>query len=205
MNRPRFLLCVLFLLASAPNAFAKGYPSKIVIQGNGLALPIEITDRETLGKFSPWYGEFIDWKSSPAAAPTKESDSYEVLFYIDGRDKKSRKILSHMIFNFRYKPDPAEGRGVIYLPSGREDKYRVNQWTIVRDNHDGKWHYASTAWDAALKSRLPKPKQAQVVKQDVTQPRSSRYIMLASSIGGLGVLLALAMVIRRRAVSQSDR
>lgn len=187
---------VLFISSSA---LAKGYPNKIILQGNGLTQPIEITDAETLGKFSPWYGQFIEWGRGPAATPMKDNASYEVLFFISGRDKKTRQLRSWMIFSFRYKPDPADGRGLIYLHGPGEDQYRVNQGTIVRDNHDGKWHYASVAWDAALKSRLPaKQEEAIVANQNVAEPRSSRYMIVASSVGGLGVLLVLAMVIRRR-------
>ena len=82
MRRSSLILSVFLLLIVNADADGKGYASKIVIEGVGLTRPIEITDQETLRKFSPWYGEFIDWRKGPMAAPAEQSQSYDVLFYL---------------------------------------------------------------------------------------------------------------------------
>lgn len=76
MKSVRLILSIQFLLIVNSSAQAKGYPDKIVIQGADLAHRIEITDRATLGKFSPWYGQFINWNNGPVTKPD-QTLSYE--------------------------------------------------------------------------------------------------------------------------------
>src|SRR5687768_18534766 len=124
--KPACLFLTLPLLVLiCTDSLAKGYPDKIVVQGINLDRPIEITDRNTLGKFSPWYGQFIDWANGPVAKP-HDRPSYEVLFYISVRDRKSLKkqMEPRLIFNFLYSPAPDGGPGLIYLPARKDDKYR---------------------------------------------------------------------------------
>src|SRR5436305_1350999 len=42
-------------LACASAVYSKGTPDKVVIKGGGLSQPIEITDRETLQGFDPYF------------------------------------------------------------------------------------------------------------------------------------------------------
>lgn len=186
-------LSLLLLVLNCTDAIAKGYPDKIVIQGKNLERPIEITDRNTLGKFSPWYGQFIDWANVPVAKPN-DRPSYEVLFYMSVRDRKSpeKPLVSRLIFNVLYSPDAAGGPGLIYLPARSDDKYRVNQAAITRDKHDGRWHQASEPWDGALKPLLPVKKQTVALQPvSVSKARSvvPWLIVAVSILGGLAVAL----------------
>jgi hypothetical protein len=192
MKLSSLFLTILLLFVLRSDAIAKGYPDKIVIKGDNLEHPIEITDRNTLGKFSPWYGQFIDWANGPVVKP-HDRPSYEVLFYITVRDRKSsqNQMQSRLIFNFLYSPDPAGGPGLIYLPARKDDKYRVNQAAITRDKDDGKWHQASLAWDEALRPSLPSQRQA-VVAQSIVKSSDMPFlpwVLLVLSIASLGVVV----------------
>jgi hypothetical protein len=193
-------LSLLLLVLISTEAIARGYPDKIIIQGGNLERPIELSDRQILGKFSPWYGQFIDWTNSPLAKPN-DRPTYEVLFYVSWRDRKSpgKPPQLKLIFSFLYIPDPAGGPGLIYLPSRSDDKYRVNQATIMRDKYDGKWLQASVAWEEALKPLLPVKSQS-VAAGIVTPPQSNFWLsmMVGLSAAGLGFVLVTAEIIRRK-------
>lgn len=144
-------LVTLIVLAATPQAFSKGSPEKIIIKGGGLARPIEITDSETLRRFDPWSGQFIDWSKGSVAVPPNQNQSYGVFFYMKWDGRRSRFDLGNlrMIYALRYCPGPNGEPGYIYLP-GSNDGYSVNAGTILRDDADGKWHQASPAWDALI-------------------------------------------------------
>lgn len=195
MKPAGLFLSLLLLVLFCTDAIAKGYPDKIVIQGNNLDRPIEITDRNTLGKFSPWYGQFIDWANGPVAKPNDRS-SYEVLFYMSVRDRKSPKkpMVSRLIFNFLYTPDQAGGPGLIYLPARSDDKYRINQAAITRDKDDGRWHQASAAWDGVLKPLLPVKQPKVVIQKSAASPTRSIFPWLVA----VGILGGAALVVKKK-------
>jgi hypothetical protein len=200
MKPSSLFLTLLLLFVVKSDVFAKGYPDKIVIQGNNLERPIEITDRNVLGKFSPWYGQFIDWANGPVAKPN-DRPSYELLFYISVRAKRSpqNQTESRLIYNFLYSPDPSGGPGLIYLPARTDDKYRVNQAAITRDIHDGRWHRASSVWDGALKPLLPVNRHS-VTAAIVTPPQTNFWLstMVGLSVAGLGLVLVAAEILGRK-------
>ena len=135
---------VLVWIVSVPVAVAKGAPDKITISGGGLAEPIAITDRKTLEDWSPWAAKFIDWGRGTITEPPPIERPYDVFFYVG----------DHMIYAVQYEPNLAGERGYIYLPGPQDRWYKLNIGTIIQDGHDGKWHYASSAWDVQMRHLL---------------------------------------------------
>jgi hypothetical protein len=166
------ILISLVVIATASSAFAKGSPDRIVISGGGLKQPIEITDSETLKRFDPWLAQFIDWNRQAAVhagiagrsyegldpkgtwttvEPPRQGDPYQVLVYMKWPGRRSpydRGDLA-MIYAFLYSR-PGGGSGYVYLPGGNDAWKVTNQGTIIREGHDGRWHYASRAWDELM-------------------------------------------------------
>ncbi len=146
-------IATLVLLSLFTSVQAKGIPSLVVIKGTGLQHPIEITDRQTLNEFSPWSGQFIDWKRGVVPAPTDQKPQFEVLIYM-----KSTRGDLRLIYTVMYCPKPDNRTGYIYLPGTDDPRYRTNVSTILRDGDDGKWHLANPAWEATVRRLLAKEK-----------------------------------------------
>jgi len=134
---------------SASPAFAKGPVDKISIAGPGLATPIEITNPELLRGLDPWAAMFVDWGRGPKAEPPSAGKHYEVFFYL-----KEKNADFSLIYALYYSPAPSGKQEYIYLPGPGEKWYRLNIGTIIRDGQDGKWHYATPAWDATMQRVL---------------------------------------------------
>ncbi|MDT5121232.1 MAG: hypothetical protein QOC96_714 [Acidobacteriota bacterium] len=147
-----FLISMIHI-ACASAVYSKGKPDKIIITGGGLAQPIEITDRETLIEFAPYIGQFIDWKKGIVADPPTQEQPFEVYFYMKWKERHSRYDQGDlkMIYSVRYLPGRDGAPGFVYLPGKDDDRYYNNVGTILREGDDGKWHYASPAWDALMK------------------------------------------------------
>jgi hypothetical protein len=170
-------LLALTMLSSAPSVYPKGSPKKIVVTGGGLACPIEVKDREALKGFDPWRGQFIDWAKQMIVEPTNrdryyeglspstgrqgfwkfveppdQDQSYQVLFYMKWKGRHSTYDQGNlkMIYSLLYCPGRNGGPGYVYLPGENDSWNRVNMGTICREDHDGKWHYASVAWDLLM-------------------------------------------------------
>jgi hypothetical protein len=167
---------------SVPPAYSKGIPDKIVIKGARMRHGIEITDREILKNFDAWSAQFIDWTREKLNSPSSEQqsckavnlatgqeslwkivepattgDCYDVFIYMKwkGRHSIYDQGSLKMIYSFRYCVSADGDPGYIYLP-GRSDKlYAVNGGTILRDQLDGRWHYASSTWSAVMKKAGP--------------------------------------------------
>lgn len=145
----------IIICGCAWSGYAKGSPDKIIITGDQ-ATTVEITDRETLKKFDPWGGQFIDWTKGAVAAPPDQTRCYKVSFYMKwpGRHSAYDRGELKLIYTVRYVPGGVDAPGRIYLPAEGEDFYRNNIGTIIRERDDGKWHQASVEWDAVIKARI---------------------------------------------------
>jgi len=130
---------------------AKGSPDEIVIFGPHVTAPIDITDRPTLRRFSPWMGEFIDWNRGVFAAPPVCRASYDVRFYQkwEGRRSKFDRGPLKFIFEFTYCP-AARGPGFVKLPGPGDRFYEDNSATMIRTGKDGHWFRASMQWDSIV-------------------------------------------------------
>ncbi len=145
------LAALLALLAVPQPAPAKAPTVKIVVAGGGLAKAIEITDPRILELSDVWVGQFLDRSHGPAKEPARDLPRYEVSFYVKLNEGDVRKM--YVVY---YCPDPAAGQGTIYLPGKGEPGYWRNVSSILRDGQDGKWNYASPAWETLLKPFLPR-------------------------------------------------
>jgi hypothetical protein len=139
---------ILSLCLISSSVFAKGSPDEIVLLRDH-AKPVEVTDRELLKQFDPWSGQFIDWAKGLLAAPVDQSHVFEVFFYMKwpGRHSAYDRGELKMIYQIRYIRGLNGAPGYIYLPGKAEGFYSNNMGTIIRENDDGKWHKASTAWE----------------------------------------------------------
>ncbi len=146
------LALLLALLAVPRPAAAKAPTVKIVISGGGLAKAIEITDARILELSNVWHGQFLEGSRGSAKEPPQSLPRYEVSFYVDLGDKGAQDIRKKYVVY--YCPDPGAGQGTIYLPGKGETWYRRNVSSILR-GQEGKWSYASPAWEALVKPLLP--------------------------------------------------
>jgi len=155
MKKGLFVVSIIVLVSvCVVPAYAKGSPDQIVITGGGVSL--KITDQETLRKFDPWNGQFINWTSGQLSPPDDKGESYEVLFYMKwpGRRSDYDQGALKMIYAVRYLAGRDGTPGYVYLPGKGEKFCRYNTGTISREQDDGKWHRASAEWDAAMKRLL---------------------------------------------------
>src|SRR6266705_4996000 len=150
----RVTLLTILLLVFCASVYSKGTPDRILITGGNLSQPIEVNDRETLKQFDPWNGKFIDWTTGSIVAPTDQSPSYQVLFYMKWKGRPTDLGDLSLIYQLRYCPGASGARGYIYLPGAHEKGYAANMSMILRADDDGKWHRASADWDTLMKRQL---------------------------------------------------
>jgi hypothetical protein len=109
---------------------------------------IEITDPHVLALSNVWFGQFLDASRTPESEPTKGPSPYEVSFFVKLAENNVRKM-----YVAYYYPNSPEKQGLIYLP-GEGAVWRLNASTILREGRDGKWNYASPAWESSIKPVL---------------------------------------------------
>jgi hypothetical protein len=144
-RRFALILGPLVLCAIPPITPAKAPTIKIIISGPDLPSPIEIVDPKILALSNVWTGEFLERSMRhPEKAP--ERLPYELAFYAKFHENDLR-----LVYVAYYYPDPSEKPGVIYLPGHRDPWYYLNAGSILRDGQDGKWNFASSAWEALVK------------------------------------------------------
>jgi len=139
-------LALLFFLGVPHASRAKALTVKIIISGGKLPEPIEITDKHALAASDIWIGSFLDTTRPPLEDPPGDIQRYEVVFYVKYRRDDIRKA-----YAVYYCPGRAAEPGLIYLP-GKGDPWQELNWgTIVREGRDGKWNYASPAWEDSIR------------------------------------------------------
>ena len=140
-------LTVLLILLGMPRAAsAKGPTVKITISGGGLTSAIEVTDPRILSSSNVWGGNFLDGSRGSVKKPPRGLRPYEVSFYVKLANGEVRKM--YVVY---YYPNPSTEQGYIYLPGKGETWYSLNVGAILRDGQDGKWNYASPAWEDLIK------------------------------------------------------
>lgn len=149
MKKPHFaalVIALLALLATPGSAPAKAATVKLIISGPDLPAPLEVTDEQILNLSNVWVGQFLDGsRGSPEKSP-EGLKPYELTFYVKLRDEDVR-----MMYVAYYYPDPSAKLGYIYLPGIHEPWYYLNVRSILRAGQDGRWNYASPAWEALIK------------------------------------------------------
>ena len=161
------VLAVLALSLLTESAWSKGPIVKIVIEGGQLTQPLEITDSDSLDKFTIWSGpgvggwdmattippagtpKFIaDWTKGIATRPTCDSRLYQVRMFIGGREapRDTYEVL--------YSVDANSNTGYVYLPNGREDGFGLwNTYQIAR-GVEGNWFQSTREWDDFVRPLL---------------------------------------------------
>jgi hypothetical protein len=142
-----FLIFLLMFLGIPQAASAKSPTVKIMISGGGLTSTIEATDPRILDISNVWSGQFLDHSRGTAKEPRRGLQRYEVSFYVKIADNEVRK--KYVLY---YYPNSEAEPGYIYLPGKGETWYSLNVGTIIRQEQDGKWNYASPAWEDLIKS-----------------------------------------------------
>lgn len=163
MRRAKIALVVcLSLLVASAAGWAKGRTIRIVIEGDGLTAPLEITDRRILDQFNIWNGpgvrtsingivqppayldrkqsagRFIDWPRGTVAAKPTGLQRLEVAFYIgvtDRPDEAPKYVVA-------YEIDSLAKRGYIYLPRWKN--------SLISHGVEGNWFHASGQWDEVV-------------------------------------------------------
>jgi len=145
--RPPFVcfLAGTLLLSTPHSTSAKAPTVRITITGGGLNGPIQITDTQILEMSHAWGTAFLDASHSPLTQAPKVSTTYEVTLYSRIAQNDIRKTCV-----LYYSPRPSPEQGFIYLP-GRGTVYMLNAGTMTRQGRDGRWNYASPAWEALIK------------------------------------------------------
>lgn len=167
MNRG-ILSVLLAIAAGAPFAYGKGPVDLIVVSGGGLNQPIEIRDPSALQTFTPWSGQFADWKKNSLPDAPCYRRSFEVMFYMKWPERSASKLDRgdlKMIYATRYCWTGEAG--FVYLPGSGEPLYGPNGGTILRGGADGKWHPATPAWDSLLSSAVTMRDQEAVLDKIV--------------------------------------
>jgi hypothetical protein len=134
---------------------------KIVISGGELQKPVEITDAKLLGKFDPWKGVFVDWKT-PAHMGACNWE-YEISYFKRGtgfkKEVQQRAISEdqpgfRLVYGLRYCMGNAGEPGYVHL-AGYSDKFwEQNVHTVWDGTEAGKWHRSTPAWKTFIQSEV---------------------------------------------------
>ena len=171
MRRTRVALVVCLAIFTIPaTGWSKGKTIKIVIKGDHISSPIEITNPDIVDQFNIWNGpgvgtrgpdgvphppayldpnrsagRFIDWPKGAVEQYPDGLKSYDVKFHIAGRDSESGVIGTYHVL---YRFNPSVPQGYMYLPTWQERN--ANTQFIVH-GVEGAWFYASTAWEELVR------------------------------------------------------
>ncbi len=161
MKRTKLILLTCIAMLTIPaTGWSKGRTTKIVIVGDGLSTPIEITNPNIVSQFNIWNGpgvstrnsdgvlnplaylnpnrsagRFIDWPKGIVPERSPGLQRLEVTFYIGDSQlpDEARK------YDFAYEVDSSNKRGYIYLPRWKN--------SLISHNVEGNWFFASERWD----------------------------------------------------------
>ena len=157
----RIVRTLFFLLLVVAFAFGKANTSRITLQGDTLAKPIEITDARLLAQYRVWAGPqtssnerqslIVDW-AKPALAPPPQLTRYEVCFYI------GEATASRLVYSVTYVYDPVSESGYVYIPGKSDSRWKLNSGTILHGT-EGKWFRSWNAWDATAIPLLQRASQ----------------------------------------------
>ena len=150
-----FLLIALWFLPQ--DALAKAETVKITVSGGSLATTINVTHARILELSHAWGDSFLDTSRPPIDQAPQGPWPYEVSFYslIGENDVRKTCVLY-------YYPSHSTDLGLVYLPGNRSAVWALNVGTVLRRGRDGKWNYASPAWDTSMKSTIAKAESEEI-------------------------------------------
>ena len=168
MNQSTSLaIAAVLTLATMPAAWAKGAITKIIIDGQDLDAPLEITDPATLSRFTIWSGPgvgrwdmlrtiprpgdptfIVDWTQGIVEDAPAGSRRYRVTLHIEGREAPRDT------YEVVYVIDDVDDPGYVYLPANEGDGFgRWNTFQIYR-GVEGHWFRSAAEWEALARALL---------------------------------------------------
>ncbi|SHF62546.1 hypothetical protein SAMN04487965_2420 [Microbulbifer donghaiensis] len=148
--RAGFLCFAMLVIMQAMTnvAYGKGVTVELSITGPGLKAPVHTSDAEAIGA-NVWRGNFADWDSGVIEEPPAGLARYVVYFWV-----QVPRSTVQLKYALGYVWDPDTQRAVVYLPGPRDEWYRTNVSSILREGQDGHWFYASEPWGESVKRAL---------------------------------------------------
>jgi len=142
------LSATLALLTVPVPSQARGETIRIVIRGEALRAPIELTDVAITDRFKVGSGPgtnrvsrepslIVDWARGVVEVP-KGLRVYEVSFVTTRRD-----VGTYIVF---YGIDPRTRHSYVHIPGERDPQYRDNTFLIYR-GVEGHWFHAWSVWE----------------------------------------------------------
>ena len=198
MRRPTVVLYICITILTIPTTgWSKGETVKIVIAGDNISSPIEITSPEILRQFNIWNGpgvgtrgpdgvshppayldpkrsagRFIDWPKGMAARPAGLR-RFEVTFHI-GVPRDPNTVRKYV---FAYEVDTLASHGYIYLPRWMND--------LISHGVEGNWFYASKRWDELI---MPAIHQASEITSDASSREKFSCVFVTAKITSEGAI-----------------
>lgn len=143
-----FPVLLVAMVTFAGPVMGKGITVELSITGPGLSVPFHTRDSEVID-VSVWGGNFADWESGAVGEPDVDLDRYLVHFWV--QVPRSTVQMKYVLW---YVWDPNAQRAIVYLPGRRDPWYRTNVYSILREDRDGRWFFATAPWGTAMKRVL---------------------------------------------------
>lgn len=154
--RRTLVALALFFAASLPlTARGNAVTVRLDITGAGLARPVAVTNPDILDLSNVYAGTFL----GPVTNGIEPAwPRYTVTFVVEARTpfpmlERTGVQRSYVV---HYARNPHTDEGFVYLPGRGEEGYRLNIGIIIRDDNDGRWHFASPTWAELLNGYLPR-------------------------------------------------
>ncbi len=145
----KILYSAILLVTMVSSAHGKGITVELSITGPGMSAPIHTSDAGAID-VNVWGGNFADWEKGVVDEPSLDLGRYLVHFWIQ-LPRSTTVQLKYVVW---YVWDSDTQRALVYLPGPKDQWYRTNTYSILREGVDGHWFYASRPWGLALKKVL---------------------------------------------------
>jgi hypothetical protein len=153
MRTSRLLAALLVIVMCSASVIAKAPTAKLLLWGDGIAGMVEIVDPGTLAVSNIFAANFLDTTRHAAPAP-RGLPEYEVSFYLPDDRGFLRRVFTRPRLERAYVVyvalDTTRHTAYVYLPGPGDLWTAWNRSTIVRDEQEGRWNYASAEWTARV-------------------------------------------------------
>jgi len=172
---------------------AKESTRKLIVTGETLAGPVELTDAGTLALSDLYRGTFLD-TTHEVSPPGPDAARYEISFYLPrARDPLLRRLFERgatplvRAYVVSLALDTARGTRSVYLPGTGDSWAGWNRGTIVRSRLEGRWYAPSAAWGDAVTSaiaraRRRRPPACPSQREALVMPSDAAYRDLSSLV-----------------------
>jgi hypothetical protein len=91
----------------------------------------------------------VDVAGRAREAPVASSPQFTIKFHV-----KPPRGEVRVLYVVRYVWDPNTRRALVHIPGPGDEWYRLNSSTILREDADGQWYYATDTWARAVHKAL---------------------------------------------------